>query len=135
MKFFIPELGSKIILQNSWSFELYLEHRNDSLLRATGVPVWSHDWGRDTLQPIGWSRDGKYGDWHKQYSIPSGTELTIDRIYIRKGLKEFSSVSFFINRKTVTPEFSDFAKRIHNGKGRCRFWAKLADVNNIEFLY
>lgn len=48
------------------------------------------------------------------------TELKVDRIYIRKGKNKYSSLSFYVL----------------NGKFKgCRFWAKLKDVNKIEFKY
>ena len=55
--------------------------------------------------------------------MPARTILSFDRIYIRKGVEAYDSVTF----------------RIHKKKGNCpnenflgtRFWAKLNDVNNI----
>lgn len=49
------------------------------------------------------------------HTLPKGTILEVDRIYIRQGNKECSSLTFKIRRKKVL-----------------RFWAKLQDVNNIE---
>lgn len=56
----------------------------------------------------------------KTYSVTfnTGTELKIDRIYIRKGNKEYSSISFWIKNGPY--------------KG-ARFWAKLSEVNQIVF--
>lgn len=52
--------------------------------------------------------------YHYIYSLPKDTVLIVDRIYIRKGNSDYSSVSFKI-------------------KGtKKRFWAKLEDVNMIE---
>jgi hypothetical protein len=52
-------------------------------------------------------------------TIPAGSELIIDRVYIRKGQAEYSSVSFYVDKmfKGCKP----------------RFWAKLEDVNYIEY--
>lgn len=74
-----------------------------------------------------------YYNWKAEYTLPAGSILTLDRIYIRKGVSDFSSLSFNLNRKSVNPDFSMFAKNIHTQPGRCRFWAKLEDVNKIEF--
>lgn len=55
-------------------------------------------------------------------TIFAGTTLSVDRIYIRKGSSEYSSLSFFIQyspKKTY--------------KKKPRFWAKLADCNKIVF--
>lgn len=51
------------------------------------------------------------------HTFPKDTILKVDRIYIRKGAEDFSSLTFYvtINKKAY------------------RFWAKLEDVNNIEF--
>lgn len=135
MRLFIPELGSKMILQSSWSFDLYNESRNEALIDATGetrCPDWRHPPHVPTA--MGWVKEDDYGYFHKRFSLPVGTELTIDRIYIRKGLKEFSSVSFFIKRSSICHTFSKFAHNIYSGKGKCRFWAKLADVNTMDIV-
>lgn len=47
--------------------------------------------------------------------------LTIDRIYIRKGSKEYSSVSFYLKRDTL-------------GKSRMRFWIPLGQVGKINLM-
>lgn len=52
------------------------------------------------------------------FTIPKGCELTVDRIYIRKGGKDFSSISFYVKGLDKT---------------RKRFWAKLDDCNKINF--
>jgi hypothetical protein len=50
-------------------------------------------------------------------TLPAKTELGVDRVYIRKGARDFSSLSFIIK----------------NGKFKgARFWAKLQDVNCID---
>lgn len=57
-------------------------------------------------------------------TLKKGTILAIDRIYIRKGASDYSSISFYI-------------KNLPSIKGvkakRPRFWAKLDECNNIEF--
>lgn len=71
-------------------------------------------------------------------TIPEHTELKIDRIYIRKGNKDFSSVTFisqnslnvlFKPKKKLTKQ----EKQRHPNFGPLRFFAKLQDVNKIEF--
>ena len=56
-------------------------------------------------------------DWCRDSVLPVGTVLTIDRIYIRKGANDYSSLSFW----ALLP----------GDKKRFRFWAKLHDVNEI----
>jgi hypothetical protein len=56
-------------------------------------------------------------------TLPAGTVLAIDRIYIRKGISDYSSLSFNLTA-TLDPLISA-------ARGRKRFWAKLADCNRI----
>jgi hypothetical protein len=75
--------------------------------------------------------------WHMmgQYlptaTVPAGSELTVDRVYIRQGAKEYSSLSFLV---TDAGPFGDrlapVAKR--GFKKAHRFWAKLRDCRRIE---
>lgn len=135
MKLFIPEIGTLLRLTADWVFYLHYEGRNEGLLkffelivpnsnqnslrrgllvRADGTADrWGH-W--DGAQA--W-RDGIPTHHATQVTLPAGTELILDRIYIRKGKDAFSSVTF---RTVVLP----------GTKSKPRFWAKLADVNTLE---
>ena len=62
------------------------------------------------------SHDNPYID----ATLPAGTPLRVDRVYIKKGIDAYSSITF-----VVAKECRDKKLR---GK---RFWAKLRDVNNI----
>lgn len=119
---FIPELGTSFTLAADWSFDLHAEYRNEKLGEyfnlCANIPrnyrnLWIDKNGNFTI---------KYYESKHSYSItlPKETVLTIDRIYIRKGQKTFSSVSFFC--------------KLPNVKKRMRFWAKLEDVNKIVYL-
>lgn len=99
MKMYIPELGDKIKLNKDWIFDLYQEYRNQSLFKHFGI---SYD---NSYQ--------NHGKLIQQVTILKDEVLKVDRVYIRKGSEEYSSISFLWNKK--------------------RFWAKLHDVNNIEF--
>jgi hypothetical protein len=55
--------------------------------------------------------------------LPAGTELTVDRLYVRKGISDYSSMTFYLT-KTDYPAL--------NVRGKKRFWAKLEDVNTLE---
>lgn len=63
----------------------------------------------------------KYLDTHKientKVTLLKNTELIVDRIYIRKNQKDYSSISFYA---------------IIGGK-KLRFWAKLEDCNKIIY--
>lgn len=140
MKLFIPEIGTKLELLTDWPFELHDESRNEALIQASGEShLFLYDWrsqkSKESPSMYGWRKDN-YEDctseWHKTFTLPSCSILTVDRIYIRRGLSGFSSVSFFVDRKTVDPVASRFAYNINSGKGKCRFWAKLDDVNKMQ---
>ena len=114
--FYIPALGEKIRLAEDWEFTLWDEYRNDSLLKAFGL------------------RDPKQSRWayrkaeeKARVSLPKGTVLTVSRIYIRNGLKQYNSVTFTINKKTCSDP------RISKAPGSFRFWVKLDDINNVFF--
>lgn len=109
MKFNIPEIGNTIKLNQDWDFDLHYEHRNDSLIELT------------TGKPFAWNSGLTVGSKSKM-TLPKDTVLRVDRIYIRKGAADFSSVSFIIVESSL-----------EGLKGKARFWAKLDDVNRIEF--
>lgn len=71
--------------------------------------------------------------------IPAGAVLTVDRIYIRKGVDAYNSLTFWLRKPAklkkpkkgepvppVDPDYEFLAKA-----GGTRFWAKLPDVNRI----
>lgn len=59
-------------------------------------------------------------------TLPKDTVLKVDRIYIRKGISEYSSITFYVWSKPG-PVAANAPKK------KSRFWAKLADCNNIQF--
>lgn len=106
---FIPALGTNIVLAKSWTFDLYGEYRNESMfdfLRIESPPYIASTYTPDKIAVI----------------IPQGSDLRIDRIYVRNGQSEYNSVTFTLK---------SWAGEKFKGKGRVRFWAKLHDVNNI----
>jgi len=71
--------------------------------------------------------------------FPEKTVLTVDRIYIRKGVDAYNSLTFWVKKPAklkkpkkgepplvITPEY-EFLTKV----GGNRFWAKLPDVNKI----
>ncbi len=109
MKMYIPEIGDRIVLTQDWSLTLYDEYRNTELMKSKGLKP-SNRWTRDPKSyPV---------------TIQKGVELKIDRVYIRKNTwgqdaGKFSSITFIIPNSPKNKSV--------------RFWAKLKDVNNIEF--
>jgi hypothetical protein len=69
-------------------------------------------------------------------TIPAGTTLAVDRIYIRKGASDYSSITFYAkNLGEVTMPGSRWSWGNPKSKKvkAQRFWAKLDDCNQIEF--
>ncbi len=115
MKFYIPEIGDQIKLKADWKFNLYYEYRNQSLIKYfTGVDFTWNNVRYNTPGP-------------SPVTLPKGTILQVDRIYIRKGSSDYSSITFYAK------ELPSVVKTAF-GKPNCaRFWAKLSDCNTIEF--
>lgn len=59
---------------------------------------------------------------HTTVTISAGAVLAVDRIFIRKGMDDWSSLTFYLK------ECPGIAF-----KKKPRFWAKLSDCNNIMF--
>lgn len=122
---FVPELGTLLTLWGPWEFTLYPEHRNRKLGEKLGFYKNNH-WvikgieGRNSYSAHDWDRENERWVFHDEWNItlPADTILRVDRIYIRKGNKEYSSMSFWIK----------------NGEYKgARFWAKLEECNQIIF--
>jgi hypothetical protein len=144
----IPHLGTELTLAADWTFRLFTEHRNDGLVQAAGLThpykLLPEFWQakpaerQAAIEKSKWrDADGsmpriedRYYSGYIQHplTLPAGTVLTIDRIFIRKGSSDFDSVSFWLKAKQ--------APIVVNGrtlKKSVRFWAKLDDANQIQF--
>lgn len=64
-------------------------------------------------------------------TLEAGTVLKVDRVYIRQGAEDFSSLSFYIEE---TPMLALVPAKKGGGfkKGRRRFFASLVDVNTMD---
>ena len=117
MRLFVPACGDRIQLSKDWHFDLYFESRNNALLEKAGV----------NLRGMGW-RERQHSEENRNlrcvaYVLPAGTILEVDRVYIR---------TFSKNAETKDDDYDSLTFRIL-GSDKARFWAKLADVNTIEF--
>lgn len=68
--------------------------------------------------------------------LPEGTILAIDRIYIRKGASDFSSVTFYAKDLGMVEIPNSPYSRVKSKKIKkkaLRFWVKLSEVNTLEF--
>ncbi|WNA15810.1 hypothetical protein XaC1_167 [Xanthomonas phage XaC1] len=103
MQMFIPSIGTEIVLTKDWKFKLFFEHRNDSLVeyfKLTAPSGSRYIW-----------------DEYEEVTLPEGTEIKIDRLYIKKGNSCYDSVSVYA--------------KIPGEKRKRRFWVKLHDFNTI----
>jgi len=129
MKLYIPTIGDKLRLIKPWSFTLYNEHRNYNLMYF--YDYWKIDeYGKHT-QHFGYKAEVDL------VKLDKNCILTIDRIYIRKGAKDFDSVSFYLTlpdgRTSTMPISIEQYSGSKPRRQRLRFWAKLHEVNKIEF--
>ena len=166
-KLYIPEIGDELILAEPWSFKLYAERRNETLLKHFGYicqfinisrrnllggyyaipeemladrPVYRENYPGDYFEDINAFHTmvlDKLNDQHPEYidvTLEAGTKLKIDRIYIRKGNKDFSSISFTTKDLGAVTIQSDYTWRSDRHVKALRFWAKLSECNNINFI-
>jgi hypothetical protein len=110
MKLYVPEIGDKLKLTSDWTFDLHWEHRNQALIEHFFNEKFS--WGKE--------------EGPRSVTLPAGTVLTVDRIYIRQGVSEYSSISFYAG-------IGEGGKGNFGKPKNPRFWATLSDCNNIEF--
>ena len=112
----IPTIGAEFVLASDWEFTLYSERRNDkfweSCKKLDGSiqnPVGKNDWYGDR------------GDRNIAITLPAGTVISITRIYVRAGKEEYDSITFSIKSCPT--------------KGmKGRFWVKLEDANEMEYV-
>jgi hypothetical protein len=127
MRLFIPDIGTKLVLLSSWTAGIQHEARNLKLL------LTMKENGGDDIELKFWGSSQTYLTTTKTkfpMTFPAGTELTVDRVYIRKGSSEFSSVSFYVEDCPIRAFTSKKKGGTYTGKPR--FFASLADVNSMD---
>ena len=101
----VPHIGTRLTLTRGWVFTLHTERRNSDFAQRMGIK----------------DKDGHWRGDSAKVSLPSGTVLVVDRIYIRQGAADFDSISFRL-KKGDHPD-----KKVWG-----RFWVKLGDANRIH---
>jgi hypothetical protein len=94
---------------NSPSYQAYLKAYDDWKTRAEAIAIENLD-----------------------ITLPKGTVLAVDRIYIRKGASDYSSITFYAKGLGESEIKNRWSNRVTKWKAQ-RFWAKLSDCNQIEF--
>ncbi len=137
----IPTIGSRLTLTEDWSFPLHRERRNNKMWewlldgRAELHPYYRYSYPTpDKAQEVNPFADIPEVERvfsHKGYqdvdlynyvynvTLPAGTILTVDRIYLKKGIGDYDSITFRISH--YPPD----------KKVKKRFWVKLKDANAI----
>lgn len=113
MRLYVPQPGEAAILLHHWTFTLHPEHRNVEFHHALfpGDPSWG-EWE-------GYPSYGRKGG-PKQATLPAGTELVFDRVYVRQGAEDYASLTFVVKACPTEALVGE------------RFWAKLDDANTMD---
>lgn len=107
MKLFVPDIGTLITLEQDWQITLYAEYRNRTLFTTLNLPY------KTTV-----------------VELPKGLVIKVDRIYIRKGLSQYSSLTFTCAKPKTKAEK---ANKPHNIiLGGSKFWVKLHECNGLN---
>lgn len=148
MQLFIPRLGDTLTLSKDWTFSVLNEYRNVSLLAYM-----------DIRSPHGSTYVDEKKDLYRFYrehypnvqrwpcTLGKGVQLRVDRIYIRKGARDFDSVSFLLRNASVAGYDIEVTNWAIDGRTRrptthtyrepkkqVRFFAPLDDVNRMEIV-
>jgi len=124
MQFFVPDIGTIVRLTQDWTFRLHSESRNYDMFQLVGLP-YSAD---QSISPAWGRHRGTKGP--TEVTFKAGTVLKIDRVYIRKGVSDYSSITFNIVKGKNSVLTAGKLEHVFKAKG-ARFWAKLSDVNKM----
>ena len=126
MKMYIPEIGTELLTTAPWEFELTKEYRQK--LWDQIVPS---DFGAGCTKCENYRKCEEHSS--AMITLPADSRLVVDRIYIRKGIKQFSSITLRLTECSDAEAFVTgkvpFTKA---GSKSTRFWVSLADFNNLE---
>jgi len=124
MRLYVPTNGDQLLLTADWAFTLHTERWHSNRSKTL--------YDRLGIGPVRTERG-----WHdyptSQASLPAGTLLQVDRVYIRRFNRaaksvedDYDSITFQVTRHPTWPAEP-------RRKVLARFWVKLSDANNIEF--
>jgi hypothetical protein len=122
MRLFVPACGDRLTLTEPWTFRLFLEQRNIKF--ATTRKFYEGD---TTWRGVFDNATRSYRQI--EVTLPAGTILECDRVYIRTFNK--SRVQEGDDYDSITWKVIDAKKGKPEMHGR--FWTKLSDANEIEF--
>lgn len=127
MLLFIPTIGVRLALMSEARVKVYFEDRNTKLLRQFGVYCHNQYYSGTLTAKFDEKQMAKYGaekgDGYVWLTLPVGSVLSVDRIYIRKSVSDFDSLTFNLMTR---------AGKEKNSFPYGRFWLKLEDVNTLD---
>lgn len=140
MQLYIPTLGTQLVLDSDWTFLLAPEDRNKTLYELLGKyqdqdfyhgakPTWVNVHTpneRITISRRALNIEEEKMWAPREFTLPRGTLLQVDRIYIRKGMDDFDSITFTMPGKKVVVDGMTVRRQV-------RFWVPLDHANNIHF--
>ena len=107
MNLFIPDIGTLLKLEEDWQITLYNERRNFSLFKMLKLPY------KSTV-----------------IDLPKGLIIKVDRVYIRKGLSQYSSLTFTVPKPKTKKEKLDMPVNVE--WATAKFWVKLHECNTAQ---
>lgn len=115
-KLYVPACGDRITLSAPWTFTLRLEWRNRRFAEEVGLaPKTGSRWPASSSDKV-------------PHTLPAGTVLEVDRVYVR---------NFNKSKLRVEDDYDSVTFRVIGPKGKPlrlqRFWVKLVDCNRIEY--
>ena len=104
MNLFVPDIGTLLRLEEDWQITLYDEYRNSTLFKKLGLPR------KNTV-----------------VELPKNLVIKVDRVYIRKGLSQFSSLTFTCPKPKNKKEKVEMP--LNEEWSGTKFWVKLHECN------
>lgn len=101
-KIHIPQVGDEFKIIKNWSCKVFNEYRNAKVFEALSI---------DTAE----------SNTHIEITLPLGTVIRIERVYVRAPASSYDSVTLRI----ISSPIKSLAK--------ARFWVKLSEINKLEF--
>jgi len=126
MNLFIPDIGTLLKLEQDWTFTLYNEYRNRSMGESYNKYLVSKN-DPNGKPPFNFN----YHSWgNKVVDLPKGLVIKVDRIYIRKGLSQYSSITFTVPQPKTKKDKEEMPNNVDFGGAK--FWVKLHECNGIQ---
>lgn len=138
------DIGDRIQLLQDWTFEFLPEDRNATLAVWAGMEDEFQRIQRMSHTSL-YAFNGNNWTWIGPYltaTIPAGSILKVDRVYIRKNAADYSSITFLLENQRA--EFGPTERWRYKGqdqyekvtvnkpKRTVRFYAHLRFVNAID---